>query len=726
MDGKSINLLLIEDNPGDVRLIQEVLKEARHVAVRLETADRLSAGLERLSRGDIDIVLLDLGLVDSQGLDTLRRTLAVATTVPIIVLTGIDDDTVGIDAIQAGAQDYLVKGQVDSRLVVRAARYAIERKQAEEALKRYTERLSILHEIDLAILSAQTSKDIAQRALQMLDRLVPCHHSSIALFDFETGEFTRLAVKAEGRDALATGRKFPLEYFVADWDKLRQKLVSVRNDIQEAAETSPVQEALKAEGVYSHVNVPLIFQSDLIGSLNLAAATPGFFTAEHLEIAQEVASQVAIAIQQARLNETERQQRTLAESLQDTAKIINSSLDLDEVFKAILGNVSRVVSHDAAEIWLIEDDVARVVGCAGYAERSSEEALLALRLSVTGTQNLYEAIQSGKPVVIRDTQEYSSWVTSETTDWARSVITVPIKVKDRTLGFLNLVSAAPDFYSPSHGEHLQAFANQAAIAIQNARLYEELEAYNSILEQAVEERTAELLAANEQLKELDQMKDVFLSTAAHELRTPLTSIRAFSELLLIREFDGERERRYLTMIKDQSQRLADIINDLLDVAKLEATGGLKFQFAPLILGELIEETLEPFNDTAPNHLFEVQGVDEMPLVRADRFRLGQVLTNLLSNAVKYSPDGGTVTIRSRVVGKDVEISVQDEGIGMTSEEMAHLFEKFYRAPNTSGITGTGLGLAICRLIVEKHRGNIRAESKPGEGTLFSFTVPLIE
>jgi PAS domain S-box-containing protein len=170
--------------------------------------------------------------------------------------------------------------------------------------------------------------------------------------------------------------------------------------------------------------------------------------------------------------EAEREQRTLAEALANAAAVVNSSLDLRQVLGRILDNVGHVVPHDAAEIWLLEGDVARVVGNRGYAERGSEEALLALRLSVENTRNLRLAKETGQPVLIDDAHDLNGWVESETTEWVRSVVTVPICVDDKVLGFLNLLRATAGFYTVGHAERLQAFGNQVAIAIRNAQLFE--------------------------------------------------------------------------------------------------------------------------------------------------------------------------------------------------------------------------------------------------------------
>ncbi len=229
----------------------------------------------------------------------------------------------------------------------------------------------------------------------------------------------------------------------------------------------------------------------------------------------------------------------------------------------------------------------------------------------------------------------------------------------------------------------------------------------------------------QQLKELGQLKSEFLSTAAHELRTPLTSIRGFSEILLTRKLDESRQRRYLTLINEQSRDLGAIIDDLLDVSRLEAGRGLKISPEPMDLIELIRDVAVPFIESAPKHHIDLALPEQCPQIQGDPFRLAQVMKNLLSNAIKYSPEGSTVQVRCRILPSFLEVAVQDEGIGMTPDQQAHLFEKFYRASaSNNAVGGTGLGLAISKLIVELHRGKIWARSEHGVGSIFYFTLPL--
>ena len=260
----------------------------------------------------------------------------------------------------------------------------------------------------------------------------------------------------------------------------------------------------------------------------------------------------------------------------------------------------------------------------------------------------------------------------------------------------------------------------------------QVRAYSRQLEtksQELEAATAELRAANERLRELDRMKDDFISTVTHELRTPLTSIRAFSEML---HEDPEIEladrTRFLGIIVNEAERLTRLINQILDMAKLES-GRAEWTTGDVDIGEVVRETMaslgQLFRDRGVTLESEVPAVG--PVVLADRDRLTQVMINLLSNAVKFVPaDTGCVMVRVMPLGNEVRVEVEDNGPGLTAEESSVIFEKFRQGGNTmtDKPQGTGLGLPISRQIVEYFGGNLWVESRPGAGAKFIFTVPL--
>lgn len=228
------------------------------------------------------------------------------------------------------------------------------------------------------------------------------------------------------------------------------------------------------------------------------------------------------------------------------------------------------------------------------------------------------------------------------------------------------------------------------------------------------------------MKQVERMKDSILSFAAHELRTPLTTIRLYSESLVARgsSLDEARRQKYSDAIHRQTLHLQDILDNMLDLARLEAGRGLEINAEPINVRVLLEQVIQPFAETVEQHTFELDAERIWQPVRGDRLRLAQVLRNLISNAIKYSPDGGPIRVHGQNRDGFVEIGVSDHGVGIARDEQDRLFEKFYRAGSSSvAARGTGLGLAICRLIVEGHGGRIWVESRPGKGSTFTFSIP---
>ncbi|MCM3757722.1 ATP-binding protein [Sporosarcina aquimarina] len=224
--------------------------------------------------------------------------------------------------------------------------------------------------------------------------------------------------------------------------------------------------------------------------------------------------------------------------------------------------------------------------------------------------------------------------------------------------------------------------------------------------------------------EVDKMKTELVSTVSHELRTPLSSILGFTELLIGKEMDSARRSRYLDAIYKEAKRLTSLINDFLDVQRMES-GNQEYTMQEVDIVDIAQQTIQNF-PAQDHHSIVLQVNDEQTRCMVDPDRLVQVFTNLLSNAIKFSPDGGDVRVTLAQQGNHLKVTVQDEGIGIPADELKHMFEKFYRFDNTyrRKIGGTGLGLAICRKIIEKHGGEITVESEENVGTAVSFTIPL--
>jgi signal transduction histidine kinase len=264
---------------------------------------------------------------------------------------------------------------------------------------------------------------------------------------------------------------------------------------------------------------------------------------------------------------------------------------------------------------------------------------------------------------------------------------------------------------------LRTLANQAAIAITNARMYEEIRAFSQELEAKVQDRTQEL-------------RD-FVSVVYHELRTPITAIRGYTALLLDKKtgtLSGKQER-FLGRIQHSVMRLIDLVDDLSDISMIE-DGRLILHMETLDLNAAIEETLNSMTGIVEEKGLQVELAlgSQAPAVLGDPQRVGQILNNLISNACRYTPAGGQITIVVRLLDDMAETTIYDTGIGIRKDEIEHIFERFYRGddPFVQEQAGTGLGLSISKSLVELHGGELWVSSEAGKGSAFGFTLPLVE
>ena len=236
----------------------------------------------------------------------------------------------------------------------------------------------------------------------------------------------------------------------------------------------------------------------------------------------------------------------------------------------------------------------------------------------------------------------------------------------------------------------------------------------------------ELEAQNQRLRESEQLKSELVSIVSHEVRTPLASVLGFTSLLLQRELDPETRRHYLGIIDAQGRRLAALLDDFLDVQRIEE-GRLDLSSDVVDVATVLQEQTQLFTAQSDKHRLELRLARRPLPVHGDADRLAQVVGNLLSNAIKYSPDGGVVEVIGDRADGTVRVSVRDEGLGIPEDQQERIFTKFFRGDAAeSGITGTGLGLAFARAVVEAHGGRIRFTSAAGQGSTFWVELPAVE
>lgn len=396
-----------------------------------------------------------------------------------------------------------------------------ERHQAEEAQHYYATRLKTLHDIDRAILSAQAPQEIAQIALKHIYQIIEPFRLSILELDPHAGSGRVLATSTRSETQLGEGTQVLLKHIVGYHDLVQGHAVQIE-DLAELVPT-PIIQTLVDEGVRAVLNVPLFAQEKLVGLLALGCEQTGLaFAQNDIDILREIGDQIAVAIVQARLREAEHEHRVLAEMLGEMAHTVNHTLEPDEVLKRVIAAVERVFPHSGAHILLTEQDgaVARVVqSCACYVQNALPEPDTNSVITIADNPVLSYMRDTGQALAILNVMDYPGWVNQANHAWVRSYAGAPIRSEDKVLGFLNLESATLGFFTASQAHYLHAFANQAALALQNARLYQELGSYSAYLEQAVAERTAELQESEERFRAVveDQTELICRFTAEGKL-----------------------------------------------------------------------------------------------------------------------------------------------------------------------------------------------------------------
>jgi signal transduction histidine kinase len=466
-------------------------------------------------------------------------------------------------------------------------------------------------------------------------------------------------------------------------------------------------------GVKSVVFAPMVWEDRGIGVIVVGRPVARAFSDKEIELLKTFADQAVIAIQNARLfNETKEaleQQTAIAEIL----RVISSThTNVEPVLDAIAERAARLCDASSASMYLIDGESLRHLASKGPSPDpvSHVEALPVDRDSVSGRALIERrAIQITDMLAERD--EYPRSHELAQRFGHRTVVVLPLYREGQPVGTILLRREEVRPFAEREIALLRTFGDQATIALENVRLFRE-----------IEDKSRQLEIANKH-------KSEFLANMSHELRTPLNAIIGFSEVLLERLFGDVNDKQddYLKDIHSSGRHLLNLINDILDLSKVEA-GRMELDLASFDLHAAISNAMTLIRERAQHHSIQL-GMDVDPAIEtivADERKLKQILLNLLSNAVKFTPDGGRIDVRARVADRAIEISVQDTGIGIAAADQQAVFEEFRQVGRqyTSKQEGTGLGLALTRRFVELHGGVIRLESEPGKGSTFTFTLPM--
>lgn len=448
--------------------------------------------------------------------------------------------------------------------------------------------------------------------------------------------------------------------------------------------------------------------------------------------------------------EAERTARGIKETIQAANLVLTNSLDLKELLNVLLDFMRQIVPYDRARVVLLEEGSRlKLVTSRGFNADIDREVKITILPNYQSNPLISPMINGQTCVVVDDIDTYTDWEVFAGRGHGKSWMGVPLVSQGHVLGYFSLDKNEPGFFTEESKGLASSLAAQAAVAIQNARLHEALRLHADELELRVAERTNELARRvaevealnrsaqqlNEDLKEAvkkaesaDRLKSAFLATMSHELRTPLNSIIGFTGILLQKLVGplSEEQEKQLKMVQGSARHLLELINDVLDISKIEADQIVlikeKFDLCASIQSS-VEKVKHPADKKGLTLVTDLQP-DTLTIV-SDRRRVEQILINLLNNAVKFT-DAGSVTIASRVMDGRVKVSITDTGIGIREEDLQTLFKPFRQVD--TGISrqyeGTGLGLSICKRLVDLLGGSIAVTSDPGKGSTFAFDLPL--
>jgi signal transduction histidine kinase len=492
-------------------------------------------------------------------------------------------------------------------------------------------------------------------------------------------------------------------------------------DIEEPSTVEHVRESGRMVGFRSVITVPMLREGEPVGAILVARREAGRFSDPEVELLRTFADQAVIAAENVRLfRELEARTGELTRSVEkltalgEVSRAVSSTLDLGTVLTTIVSRAVELSGLDGGVVHEYDEAAEEFV------HRAQAESGGALAVARRGTR-----IRKGEgvigrtaitlePVQVPDITVPGAYVGPHRENLIesgiRAVLSVPMVREGRVIGCLGVTRNRPGEFPAETIELLRTFATQSALAIQNARLFHEIE------------------DKSQQLEAASRHKSEFLANMSHELRTPLNAIIGFSEVLAEQMFGdvNAKQAEYLQDILESGRHLLSLINDILDLSKIEA-GHMELEPADFDLPGAIDNALTLVRERATRRGITLGStIDErLGMIRGDERKVKQILLNLLSNALKFTPEGGRIEVGAVRHDEVAEVSVTDTGIGIEPADQEAVFEEFRQVGAAERkAEGTGLGLALSRKFVELHGGKIWVRSELGRGSTFTFTLPV--
>lgn len=713
MEQKHVRVLLIEDNAGDVRLIREALKEASGILISLEHTDRLSTGLEYLKNNDADIILLDLGLPDSSGFDTILTVCAQVPDIPVVVLTGLNDEELAIEAIQRGAQDYLVKGRIQGDLLSASIQYAMERKRIEVMLRRKESSLSTLinHNADAIIAVSRDGiiRFVNRSAETLFDRTENDFLGQNFGFPAVAGETTEIEIiRRDGKSIIAEMRVVE-----AEWESETVYLASLRDITERRRMEKALRDSEeKMRHMFQSVNDGIIiadFNGIIVEANEKAVEMHGFKSKD--EIIGKFRNEF-IATHNAEIIQREDGKRPFNDG--ETADLLEINM-LKADGREFPGELSFSLLRDATGspagiVCVIRDITER--------KRAEEKFRVQRELTsriISSTPNPVLVLDNQLFIKLANRTFYETFKLDR--DMAEGMPVADVLPLEGLIESLSKTLANGTRHL--NLEFTQQTDNGKLIYVaQILPMLEEEKELLLILRDVTAERNMQ-----QQLYHTRTMASIgeMASGVAHEINNPLTSVIGFAQLLMQRDVD-ENLKEDLKVINDGAQRVASIVKRLLTFARQH-----KPERGYIDINEIIKVTLNLRKYELDTGNIEVitQYDPELPYTMADAGQIQQVFLNILINAevaMKSNNGRGRLLIKTERNNDAICVSFKDNGPGISKDGIDKIFNPFFTTKAVG--EGTGLGLSICHGIIAEHNGKIYVKSETGQGATFFVELPV--
>jgi PAS domain S-box-containing protein len=683
--------------------------------------------------------LLEQGEVEPVGTDSVDW-----LGVPLIIgekVIGVMVIQTYTDSVRLEQRDLDIMSFVSTQVAI-----AIERVRAEQATSQRTKELKALYDISLDIISTHDLPTLLDTIVERAVRLLEASAGGLYLCDAERREVRCVVSYHTLNDYRGTVLKYGegAAGIVAETEKPLKI-----DDYRSWAKRAPVFDQEKP--FRALISVPIVWQGEVQGVLHvLDNQEDRRFEDANLELLAQFANQAAVAIENARLLTTEREQHQRESALLALMRLVGSTLNLEEVMRLILQHLLKLVPCESGSVQLLEGEALRTAAAVGFEESSGAQGrIFPLRDFPLNRQ----VVEQREPLYIEDICSDSRYVYVPGLDQARSFLGVPLISKEKVIGIITLDSQQVAHFKPADIELALAVANHASTALENARLYEEVQLYASDLESRVAERTVELSGRIAQVEELnramaDLLQDLqetnrrleetsrklqtanteletFAYSVSHDLKAPLRGIDGYSHLLT-EQYAGqldEEGKAFLQNIRRATAHMAQLIDDLLTYSRLELQ---ELTARPVDACLLVEDLLAERRDEIERRKIQVTVEIPFKFVTCDAEGLAQALRNLLDNALKFTRETPEVQIQigGRKTTKSTLLWVRDNGVGFDLKYHDRIFEMFQRLYTSDAYPGTGIGLSIVRKVTQRMGGRAWAESELGKGATFYLEFPI--